>query len=671
MNHRKLVRDGFRPCSGACDTAARMAREGSRSSPGAAGMVRLSLVDLSERGQQPLWSADRRVAILFNGEIYNFREHRKRLQDAGYCFQSKTDTEVILALYLEQGESCLDHLRGMYAIALFDWRRSRPGGLPELLLARGPLGVKPLYVATTGPSGAGCVFASEIRALLASQLVGPQISTDALRDYLSYGFVVQPRTIIQGVRMLEPGVVERYTPGKPVTSRTFWKLPGYDPRPETFDEAADRLKRTLEESIAIHAFADAKVGAFLSGGVDSNGIVGLMRQHVPDLQTFTLRFPEFPDLDEADMAIASAAQFECENTVVDIRGSDVRECLPQFAGDLDQPSTDGLNTWVISKAAARKVKGVLSGLGGDEWFAGYPCAGRMLQAESSSLGRAIARVGKYANWVDARLPARGNSGRMRQRLENLGARRSTIGIWLQAHTNFSPAQVARLLGDSQRQDAVQPIQDLIDDSGFATSLDLCCQLDVSAYMRCQLLRDSDVTSMAHSLELRVPFVDTELAMFARSCSDAFKINQLSNPKSTGRASGMKQVLLKALKGTIPESVASRPKRGFSLPVHHWMVNDLRAMTEEACSMVQRRGLLESRAISDLASAARRDSSLLYPKTWSILILELWCQAVIDPGTDTGSPDRISDCFSFLPQQASHQKDLLSPRLPANRTATSR
>ena len=635
---------------------------------GAAGMVRLSLVDLSDRGQQPLWSNDHKVAILFNGEIYNFREHRKRLELGGYCFRSTTDTEVILALYLEQGEGFLNHIRGMYAIALFDWRRSHPGGLPELLLARGPIGVKPLYIASTGPSGAGCIFASEIRAILASQLVAPTVSTDALRDYLSYGFVVQPRTIIQDVRMLEPGMVERYTPGKAVTRKKFWKLPAYQPIPETSEEAAERLRHVLKESIAIHAFADAKVGAFLSGGVDSNGIVGLMREHVPNLQTFTLRFPEFPDLDEADLARESAAHFECENTVVEIRGRDVRDFLPQFAGELDQPSTDGLNTWAISKAAARQVKGVLSGLGGDEWFAGYPCARRMLELVSSTRGRAFAGAGKVASWVDSCLPSVGVPGRIRQRLENLSARRSTMAIWLQAHTNLSTEQVRCLAGDSVSRDPFTPIRDAIEDPDCESPLDLCCQLDVAAYMRCQLLRDSDATSMAHSLELRVPFVDVELARFARSCSDAYKISGNPNQGSNGRSRAVKQVLLKALEGIIPDGIATRPKRGFSLPVQHWMANDLSDIAQDSYSMAMRRGLLDERGITMLLNSSRRDEDFLYPKAWSILILELWCQSVLD-GAQTATAHGALSSFEFLSTQERHQPGPLGGPLGCERAAS--
>ena len=604
---------------------------------GAAGMVRLALVDLSDRGQQPLWSPDRKVAILFNGEIYNFREHRARLAEKGYQFQSKTDSEVILALYLEYGEDFVRHLRGMYAIALFDWRHYRLGELPELLLVRDPLGIKPLYIGQAGLEGKGCVFASEIRSLIASRLVEPRIDQQSLRDYLHYGFTLQPRTILSGVRMAEPGVLERYIPGKTAFARRFWSMPAYEPRAESLDEAAERLRRTLEDSIAQHAFADAKVGAFLSGGVDSTGIVGLMRNHIPHLKTYTLRFPEFQGCDEAEEAKASAKRFDCENTTVDVTGTEVRDNLPTFAGDLDQPSTDGLNTWLISRAAGREVKGVLSGLGGDEWFAGYPSSRRILHHGTGWRGRAIVQMGKLANSAESFFPVRGFEDSLRERVENYGTRRSLTATWVQAHTTFSPRQVQQLTGDRSAQDPVRPFLDLLHrdliSEADETPIGLSGQLDVAGYMRCQLLRDSDATSMAHSLELRVPFVDIELARFARTCKDEYKLD----PKLC-RSSGFgaKHVLQHALRDVLPDDIRDRPKRGFALPIQNWMSNALRDLVCDTCSpeSVQNRGLLRSDGVAALMSASVTSPALLYPKIWSLVILELWCRSNFEANDPT-------------------------------------
>src|SRR5712691_4985005 len=370
---------------------------------GAAGMVRLALVDLSDRGAQPFWSNDRRVALIFNGEIYNFREERARLTRGGYDFRSTSDTEVILALYLERGIDFVQDLRGMFALAVFDWREGGIDAAPVMVLARGPFGVKPLYVAQAGNNG-GVIFASEIRALLASGLGPRQLDTEGVSDYLAHGFVIQPRTIIEGVRMFEPGTIERHTPDGQIQRTRFWQMPAFHPRNETLDQAAERLRSVLDESIAIHAMADAPVGAFLSGGMDSAGIVGLMRKQIPHLRTYTLRFPDLPGADEAEEAIAAAKFFDCDNTVVDVRSDELSDLLPRFAGDLDQPSSDGLNTWLISRGAAHDVKGVLSGLGADEWFAGYPVARRMMRYANSATGRVEVAAGHVASTLGRFVP---------------------------------------------------------------------------------------------------------------------------------------------------------------------------------------------------------------------------------------------------------------------------
>jgi asparagine synthase (glutamine-hydrolysing) len=602
---------------------------------GAAGMVRLALVDLSGRGQQPLWSANRKVAILFNGEIYNFREQRNRLVEKGCQFQSKTDSEVILALFLEYGKDFVDHLRGMYTIALFDWRRTKPGGAPELLLARDPLGVKPLYIAATGANGAGCVFASELRALLASGLCEPRIDPISLRNYLRFGFTLQPRSIFASIRMLEPGVLEHYVPGKPMQRLRFWQMPPYEPRNETFAEAAERLRSVLDESIGLHAFADAKVGAFLSGGIDSTGIVGLMRKHIPHLKTYTLRYPEFPGWDESDEAQASAQRFDCENTIVDITGSDVRQSIAKFASDLDQPSSDGLNTWMVSRAAGRDVKGVLSGLGGDEWFAGYPCARRMLFYGTTFRGRLTMALGKLAGGVDAIVPNRGFEDSFETRIGNLAARRSLIAAWVHTHTVFTPRQVQMLLGDASAEDDLEPFGVMLRDHGIAnraeTPIGLCGKLDVDGYMRCQLLRDSDATSMAHSLELRVPFVDIELAQFARTCKDEYKVDLRVSRQDPSGTAGAKRVLVQALRDVLPANTQDRPKRGFAMPIKHWLENELRDIVEDACSRksVENRGLLLGDGVNALLNASKKLDSLLYPRVWLLTILELWCRSVLD------------------------------------------
>ncbi len=599
---------------------------------GAAGMVRLALVDLSDRGQQPLWSPDRRVAVLFNGEMYNFRQERQRLEGKGYVFRTTTDTEVILNLYLERGPEFVHRLRGMDAIAILDWRERPQGGLPTLLLSRGPLGIKPLYIAPAEHDTQCVLFASEVRALLASGLVARQVSQAGLSDYLSRGFVVQPTTIIAGVRMLEPGCYERYEPGRPLEQRKFREIPPYRPWKETLDESAHRLRNVLEESVALHAFADAPVGAFLSGGVDSTGIVSLMRKHVGELRTYTLKFPDVAFDDEAELAAEAAKALDCRSTIVEVRNHEVPQILLDFAAATDQPSHDGLNTWLVSRAAARDVKAVLSGIGGDEWFAGYPVARRMAYYSSHPLGRAKACLGQVANAVYPWLP----EGKLRQRGANMATRRSPLATWLHAHTIFPHNFVQRMLGRRRGQTGEIEkyellLEQLSPDARRETALGIACLLDIWVYMGSQLLRDSDVMSMAHSLELRTPFLDLNLVDFARTCSDDFKLVNHRGWTRPAAPYGAKRVLLRALADVLPPGIGSRPKRGFALPLQSWLRNELRPLVEETCSLesIRRRGLIDPALIAPLVRTRETIEANLYPRLWALMLLELWCRAVLD------------------------------------------
>jgi len=589
---------------------------------GAAGAVRLALVDLSERGQMPMWSPDGRVAIVFNGEMYNYVAERKRLASRAYPFRSTTDTEVILALYLEHGLSFVDHIRGMFALAILDWRQSSPGGRPTLVLARDHFGIKPLYVAwPQGPSGP-LVFASEIRSLLASGLITREIDTEALQDYLAIGFVLQPRTIIAGVEMLQPGSLIRMTPAGSIERRTFWSIPPAQPVRETFEESAERLRAVLSESVALHALADAPVGAFLSGGIDSSGVVGLMIRENPRLRTYSLRVTDFPQSDESGQAEAFARSLGCEHTTAEVSGREVLELLPRFAAELDQPSTDGLNTWLISKWAARDVKGVLSGLGGDEWFSGYPSNLKMAKLASAS-GRPRAWVGSLAGAVQA-LASDSDLARTLEHVASLGRPLST---WVYYRRVFGYGWAARLVAaPGPRRNGYREVERRLSSMNpewrSESILGLACLLDVDVYMRSQLLRDSDATSMASSLELRVPLVDLRVAEFSRSCADDFKLSWRGSKRIEYVHTGAKRVLIEALKDVLPANVAQRPKRGFCLPHGQWLKTSLQPLFREACS---RRAMAE-RGLLDPDLLAKLD--LEPAQAWSLLILELWCRALI-------------------------------------------
>jgi asparagine synthase (glutamine-hydrolysing) len=578
------------------------------------------------------------VAIIFNGEIYNFRSERERLERQGATFRTTTDTEVILNLYLERGLEFVERLRGMYALAIFDWRESAAGNEPVMVLARGPLGIKPLYVAAASSDPHAVVFASEIRGLLTSELVERRVDQYALAEYLAHGFVIQPRTIIAGVRMLDCGTLERYVPGRQVERRRFWRIPEYEPRVETLDKAAERLRGVLEDSVALHAFADAPVGAFLSGGVDSSAIVGLMRKHIPDLRTYTLRFPDVPQADESDYATATAREFGCRNTVVEVSGNEMTRLLPEHIRAMDQPSTDGLNTWLISRAAACDVKAVLSGLGGDEWFAGYPVARRMAYYSAHPFGRLQAMAGKVASVLDQWMP----EGTLRERVHNLAARRSMLSAWWHSHSVFRPDQSRRMTGlPLAAADDVGQLESYLaaatGDVQGESPVGLACLLDACVYMGNQLLRDSDVMSMAHSLELRTPLVDVEVVGFSRTCLDEYKLRTDGGSDGRYEQSGAKRVLIQAIRDLLPADIDRRPKRGFALPLVQWLQGDLNKLLLETCARetFSHRGLIDPDLVTPLMRGRDTLTRNIYPRLWSLMVFELWSRGVLDVPTSPG------------------------------------
>lgn len=608
---------------------------------GAAGSVRLALVDLSERGHMPMWSPDGKVAIVFNGEIYNYAPERKRLAARGYPFQSTTDTEVILALYLEHGLNFVDYLRGMFALAILDWRESTPGGRPTVVLARDHFGIKPLYVTWPRGPGGPLLFASEIRSLLASGLVRKEIDRAALVDYLAIGFVVQPRTILAGVEMLEPASLMRITPAGSIERKTFWGVPPSQPVRETFRESAQRLRAILEESVALHAVADAPVGAFLSGGTDSSGVVGLMIRKNPRLRTYSLRPTDFPESDEPALAEAFARGLGCQHTTMEVSGREVLDLLPRFAAELDQPSTDGLNTWLISREAARDVKGVLSGLGGDEWFSGYPTVLKMAKLASPS-GRPRAWIGKLAGTFRALAPDT-YFGRRLERVASLG---HPLTAWVYHRRTFGYGWAGRLVkGASLKRNAYREVEDRLASVNpewpRESVVGLACLLDADVYMRSQLLRDSDATSMASSLELRVPLVDLRVAEFSRSCADDFKLSRRGFGRTEYVSTGAKRVLIEALRDVLPPEVAQRPKRGFTLPYRQWVQSSLQPLVRETCSRgaLAERGLLDPDLAVKLALGKSTQRLLSPARAWSLMILELWCRAVIDSPTSRAGAAR--------------------------------
>ena len=533
------------------------------------GHRRLAILDLSERGAQPMSSVDGRLVITFNGEIYNYRELRAGLEAKGYRFRTHTDTEVLLHLYAEKGEALVNDLRGMFAFGLWD------AGKRALLLARDPYGIKPLYYADDGWT---LRFASQVKALLAGGKISRDKEPAGWVGFCLFGSVPEPFTTYQDIRALPAGTamwVDRT--GTREANSFFFLAKAYcdaqpvDP-PAIMEEAMTRVREALLDSVRHHLVADVPVGAFLSSGIDSGALVGLMRDAgQQDIQTVTLGFEEFKGTiaDEAPLAEEVAARYGTRHVARVVTEREFRDDLPKIFEAMDQPTIDGLNTWFVSKAARELgLKVAISGLGGDELFGGYPSfrdVPRWVRALAVP-GR-VPLVGDLARWVLTNLePLFGHhmspkaAGLLKYGGSYAGAyllRRGLFMPW-ELDTVMDP-EVARI--GLRRLDPLHRIASVLNPMP-KTSYGKVAVLESALYMRNQLLRDTDWASMAHSLEVRVPLVDVKL------------LSQVASVTANGGQ--LKRVLAGAPRVALPPKVIDRPKTGFTTPINAWLQRDARA-----------------------------------------------------------------------------------------------
>ena len=497
---------------------------------------RLSIQDLSAAGHQPMHSACGRYVLVFNGEIYNQHELRRELEAEGFTFRSTSDTEVLLLLLARQGRAALSRIRGMYAFCLWD-RRQRTA-----LLARDPYGIKPLYFWLG--RGGELLFASELRALLASGLVERRLNGMALSAFLGAGSVPEPLTFVAGVHSLMPGHTAEWSQGV-LTHQRFWNPPFIQAEPISPQEFTQRCRQSLEDSVKAHMLSDVPVGLFLSGGLDSAAVLALAPR---GLKTLTIGFSQASH-DESARAAELASQFGAQHTSLQLDAHKAAELMPGFLSAIDQPTVDGFNSYCVSALANQQgLKVVLSGLGGDELFGGYPSFSRIPLLLSWHR-----RLGPLRP-VLAQLLSRRSSHRQ-QRLASFFTGPATAAA---AHCCqrglFAPKEVRQLLRHWQLE-TFDPVEDATPIS-FPCLEDEIAWLESRRYMGQQLLRDSDVFSMAHGLELRLPLVDSQL------------LEELMLIPAAQRLASGKQLLQQA----VPEILERLPlesKRGFSFPFQSW------------------------------------------------------------------------------------------------------
>ena len=543
--------------------------------------ARLSILDLSPAGHQPMCSADGQLTITFNGEIYNFLELREELQTQGFTFRTRTDTEVILQLYALHGTACVERLRGMFAFAIWDERER------SCFLARGPFGIKPLYYTVQNKLFA---FASELQALQTSGITGKTLDPEAVAAYFENGSVPEPLTLLRDVSMLEAGHSLVWKNGN-ITKQRFWNITFPLNHAPPLD-AVEFTRTALLDSVEQHFVSDVPVGIFLSGGVDSTALLALARAiGKKDVHTFSVGVDSVA-LDESSIARRTAAHFGSTHHELLLDDKRGLETFGQFLESVDQPTIDGLNTFTVSRFAREQgAKVVLSGLGGDEVFGGYSTFQRVPFLRQCSQ---IVRSVPGGRAVFKKLIESGKLPKRLQRLEPLLKRPLTIGdsyrIFRGINSHGDASKLAAHFTGSAPDEGKQPRFE----PAANGVLDAMSELELTCYMRNQLLKDSDVMSMAHGLELRVPLVDS--ALFAA-------VAQL--PASLRLRAG-KQLLIEAVP-EIPEWVRNQPKRGFLFPYAQWLetsqwknlfANSLKNLPVPTAAWYQR---------------------------WSVFVFEHWCQ----------------------------------------------
>jgi asparagine synthase (glutamine-hydrolysing) len=604
--------------------------------PGLAlGMRRLSIIDLPG-GHQPIWNETRDVAVVFNGELYNYRKLREVLLLCGHRFSTQSDTEVLVHAWEEWGEDCLAELRGMFAFALLDLRR-RHAAVPVLFVARDPLGIKPLYYTQTSD---GFAFASEVRALLASGLCPRQISQDALTAYLLFGSVSEPVTLLDGVFSLPPGhKMLMYIPERRRVPRAH---PWYDAarspaardpnRPREFSAAARQLRPLLQDAVEAHLIADVPVGLFLSSGLDSSAIAMLAGRAKAGIQSFTLTFPG-TTFDEAALARVVAGHCGSRHTEVPLDGAAILSRMDEALAALDQPTMDGINTYFVSWAARQVgLKVALSGLGGDELFAGYstfsdvPRLNKLAQTAKLfpvSFRRALAPL------LRTILGGAGKSDAASKAAAAWTDPHVLPHLYFFARALFPPGgRLDDLVDPRFRASAISAdgvtldptwlawFQRVTDEAAKLEPTAAISWLEMRTYMASTLLRDTDSVSMARSLEVRVPLLDTPLVEFVNALPDAARIEP----------GAQKALLVESLRDLLPPEILAQRKRTFTLPWEEWLRGPLRARLE--ASFASPSPTLAQHLHFDGVRAVWSDflaGKTSWSRPWSLYVLNEWCR----------------------------------------------
>ena len=586
--------------------------------PGIAlGHRRLSIIDLAG-GRQPMSNEDGSIWTVFNGEIYNYQALRNRLEGAGHSFRTSCDTEAIVHLYEDEGTNCFSQLNGMFGIAIWDANRRR------LVLGRDRLGQKPVVYHCNSDR---LIFASELKSILEVPNVARQIDRSAVDEYLTYQYIPHPNTIFRGIRKLPPGHCAVFQDGR-LSVKSYWNP---DPRHTISSgpaQSRERLRELLSESVRLRMRSDVPLGAFLSGGIDSSIIVALMQDVAEQpVKTFSIGFPVC-EYDESAHARRVAQHLQTDHHEFQVVPDSVK-VLPELVWHYDEPFADSsaIPTWYVSKLSREHVTVSLTGDGGDELFAGYSRYRAVQMAQRIDAFPSVLRNLISAPWWQ-KLPASTRQKSLRRRLKRFAASMSLTATrryvdWIAI---FNEARRAELytdeflaeLPDSDPVNFVGRAWSRVGNRGHVTAASLA---DLATYLPCDLMTKVDISSMAHSLECRQPFLDHHLVEFAMSLPESAKLRR-------GRG---KSILRETFGHLLPKEINRRPKMGFGVPLDHWFRNELKDMAHDVLldKTAKCRGLFRSETVSRLLNEhiqGRFDHSY---RLWSLLIFELWMRKWVE------------------------------------------
>jgi asparagine synthase (glutamine-hydrolysing) len=577
----------------------------------AVGQRRLSIIDLSSAGHQPMWSNDKRYCIVYNGELYNFKELRFDLErasrgseDKPYHFITASDTEVILAAYSRWGKACLKKFNGMYGFAIWDVEKK------ELFIARDRLGIKPIYYSYKNQVLA---FSSEIRSLLESEIVPRKLNNEALIDYLRYQTVHAPNTMAKDVFMLMPGhyiVAHQHE----IKIEKYWDINQFVGSQKTdtpYAEVCSKVNNLFEKAVQRRLVADVPFGAFLSGGIDSSAVVGMMSKvSTSKVKTFSVVF-EDEKFSEAKYARIIANKFNTEHHEIKLTPNDFKNELNGALHSMDHPSGDGPNTYVVSKATKNAgITMALSGLGGDELFAGYDIFNRTLKLDKLKWLSGIPGIS-----IAAKLNKILRPGISASKIAELLALNSldfkhTYPLSRQV---LLEDQIEKILNSkgATKNSVAEIIKNIKAQSGNLISA--VGIAEISTYMQNVLLRDTDQMSMAHALEIRVPFLDYELVEYVVGLPDVYKI-----PTSP------KKLLVDSMGDLLPPEIVNRPKMGFTLPWNNWLKSDFRSLCESNLKLLGQNPNFNAKELEDQWQRfLKNDPMITWSRIWYLVVLQSW------------------------------------------------